>query len=416
MGWERWELRRNPFDARPLESQSELEHLFVGRGKELSKVERALSSPNCRLAIEADIGTGKTTFVNKVYSEMEKEGTKLLVPRPPVRVGFFTTGAEIKSQVAVALASALRIIRKFKLKRQHKKKIDEILGEAKRLRITGLQLGTSLIPPAITASIGVERVRRKELAFFGNSADALIRDVLELLPHLGLDGAIVAINSFDVLHEESFEPTLEDIRDHVLTQGISFLLLGGRGFYERTQTLKRWRGVFSARPIDLGPFSKEEMLEIINRRIRFYSDGEGVTPIAPDLMTYLCDLAGNNLRWLLSTSSDLAIDFLDSPAIEDQITIDVAKPILTAWGLKRMERLQEGPKKILTKMIKYDREVYSADKEFRKFAKCTQPWLHRVFSELEAGGHLVKRYEGKKVLYSIGPDYKILTEQRRSRR
>jgi GTPase SAR1 family protein len=413
MGWERWNLRQNPFEPRPLESAEEIEGLFVGREGELSEIKKVLSSPGVRVAIEADAGAGKTTFVYKIYNELLKERQDVLVAFPTIRLGPYATGAHIKSNAALALASALMSLKKSgKLKRGKRKKLDEIIGQARELKITGLQMGGSFFPPAITVGVGLEHAPKVEtLSFLSHSAEDLARMISELLPELGLTTAIVALNSFDVLHEEHLETILQDLRDFVFTRNVSFLLLGGRGFYERTQLLPRWRGVFSAFPIELKPFDEKTMLNIIERRIRFYSlsNKTPISPVTPQLLDYLCELAGDNLRWLLSTLSELGTHFLDMPRIDDRITIDTAEPALKVWALRKLESLSAGPKKILKKMIEYNKETYSADKEFQKFAKCTQPWLHRVLGELEAGGHVIKRYEGKKTLYFVGPDYKILT-------
>lgn len=415
MGWERWNLAQNPFNPRPLETTKELKELFIGREKELTELRKILFSPDARVVVEADVGAGKTTFVYRVFSELFDK-KEFLIMLPTIKLGPYTSGPDIKSCVALALVNALdRLQKSHKFNRKQKNKLRDVISRSREFKTLTLQLGASLFPPGPAVGVGFgARGRVERLAPLGSLAESLFHEVSELLPQLELRGAVFALNNFDTIQEELLEDILQDIRELVFTRNFSFVLLGGKGFYEKTQSFRRWMGVFTAFPIRLEPFSKKTMLEIINRRINFYSlpNKKPICPATPQLLEYLCDLAGDNLRWLLFTISALGNHFLDMPVTGEQIDVAEAKLFLKMQAFRKLESLPHGLQKILKKMIEYGNETYSADREFLRFANCTQPWFYRALKELESGEHLLKRYEGRKVLFSVGPDYRVLAPKR----
>jgi len=59
-------------------------------------------------------------------------------------------------------------------------------------------------------------------------------------------------------------------------------------------------------------------------------------------------------------------------------------------------------------MVRYGKEVYSADPVFQKLSGLKQAWLFQLLASLERKGELSVRWEGLRRMYSLHPDYKFL--------
>jgi len=402
LSWERWNLKQDPFDPKPLESVEELDNLFVGREGERAELKSVLASPGIRDAVEADAGVGKTTFVNKVFSELIRKQAGFLIVPKTIKIESLVAGAEVKCKVAAELVATLR----SQVDKKHEKIVEKLVDEGRKLEIA-IWSSIPLFP--IGGSISIKKEEKLSFGLLSHKAEDIIYKISDLLPELGFKSAVIAINNLDALPENSFNEVLNELRDFIYTpKNISFVLLANLGFYDFAQSrLPRWEGVLSAFPIQLKKFSRDEIIEIVERRINFYAvpSQKPVNPIQDELMSYLCELADGNLRWVLSTLGGLAAR---APSIEDKITLEIARPILVNRANQRLARLTPAEQKIILALAKYGRETYSADKKFQEISKTSQGGLSQLFTRLESKGELNKRQDMRKICYSLIPDYKIL--------
>ena len=402
MGWEKWNFRMNPFEPQPLESREELQNLFVGREQELRKAKGILASPGSRIVVEADAGVGKTTFVNKIFSELTEEHPDILVVPKTIKLESYL-GAEAKWKISTALAAVLKDL---KAEKKWKGRIKHLVAEARKLEIEGVSIGLGFIP-------GIALKRRDEIPTgpVSHLAEEVKTSVETLLPKLGYRCALVALNNLDALPDEHRKSTLNEIRDFLYSKTISFILLADDGFYEKAQSdLPRWRGFLSIDPVALPPFSSDDMVEIIEKRLTFYSmpTKEAVNPIAEDLIEFLCETSAGNLRWTLSTLGTLASTLLERPSTEDVMTTEMALPTLRAKAQLRLIRLTGAEQKLILKLTEYGRESFSTDKKFQDMTGYPQARLSQLFNSLHRAGHLVKNYKVRKAYYSPAPDYRLL--------
>jgi Cdc6-like AAA superfamily ATPase len=398
--WEELGFVRNPFEPLPLTTPEEIENLFVGREKEVRELKGILSSPTSRTVVEADAGYGKTTFVNRVFYELSKERKDFLVIPRVIGIESAAAGAEAKYRVALELISRIESIG---LRSHLKRKFKEIVRERSKLE---LQLSLFAYAPPLGAQLQIGR-KTEFPRIPSYLPEVLVSRISDLIPELGLSCAVVALNNLDALPDALFGEVLNELRDFIQTRNLSFVLLAGRGFYRRAEIeLPRWRGVLSAGPIELIGFSKREIEEILDRRVKYYSKSERAeNPFEPSLLSLLIECSGGNLRWLLSTLSYLRAKIPTSVRIVNK---RLAETFLKARAESRLQSLTRSEQKVIQAMVRYGKEVYSADCAFQKLSGLKQAWLFQLLTSLERKGELSVRWEGLRKMYSLHPDYKFL--------
>lgn len=319
--WEMYGLYSNPFTSEPLTlfSRDIPIDMFVGREKELSIVKKIISShSSSRILLVGNIGIGKTTFANYVrYSKLEK--------------GFFTPFAEIgvmshwsPEDLMITTLSAIyntlnrMVEKKAKMDKELMKRLETMFGICRSRDMggsisvlgsgVGINYGGSVGSPIVNSYMLIE----------------LMKEVVEELKKAGFQKVIIQYNNLELIPEmgdKRLKILFNGIREFIETPDTHFIFIGDKTIPQFFSQIPRVEQVFQS-PIILEPFTLEEIMAIIKKRIEVLTikrEGVEIKPLNPatsDAVSVLYDLYKGNVRDIMKSISTVVMEISKTQPIQ----------------------------------------------------------------------------------------------------
>jgi hypothetical protein len=302
--WTPYGLRDDPFFQQPLqagdaEGAARPMTLFVGRDEELRILaSQVVGSTSSRAIVEGAAGVGKTTFVNRLKTELARHG--VLAHADPVRITPGMSPREFVGEVLKVLiqmhatlqATAAadpggRLQRSF---RRGAQVVQDEMGlerEAAFWRRIGrlIQGEDSMAIGATVAMVGVQRERVRispevELSLFDELAEALRR--------LSSGGrrVLVHVDNLETLSQENAAQAarlMQSVRDVFLADGGHWLFAGTTGIADAIFRATPQVGSIIGGDTCLRPLAPPEVAELLRRRYHHLHLGDEVAPLTPPI-------------------------------------------------------------------------------------------------------------------------------------
>jgi hypothetical protein len=333
--WEPFGLSGNPFFQSELSSGDPLHpvSLFVGRDAELERVRRRLSTDtSTRTIIEGAPGVGKTSFVNRLKSDLARRG--IATYDRPIRI-------ESRSTRSSFVADVLRTLVRIRLGLG--------LGNGSGIWAQTVRLleGEDLVGGSVSV-LGVG-------GGFSRSAapqappDSLYEHLGAALEELSreLDAPIVLhVNNLESLTQESAAAAatlLLDLRDYLLLPGAHWVFVGASGIEDGIfRAHNQVSGIFPQALVleSLPPAAVERLLELRYRHLKIR--GQSVTPpIDPGEAARLYALYQGDLRNFLRLLTEAAEALLGMHGVRPMTELEVRRFGAAEYEQKLRERMGE---------------------------------------------------------------------------
>jgi hypothetical protein len=305
--WNLYGLRSSPFFQEELRAAPGAAYpvalLFVGREDELARVGRQIGgSTSSRVLVQGLPGLGKTSFVNRLKSEMASSG--VVTHDQPIRI---TSAATPLGFTADVLRVLLRIHTSQGLARdrfwEHAARLVEgqdVLAGGVSLLSVGFQVEKGRIPPDLAIT----------------SLYEVIAEALERI-HRDTEGPVLLhVNNLESLARgdaKAAAALLLDVRDYLMLPHAHWVFVGAEGVEK--SVFKVYPQVSSIFPsaITLSPLTVEELQALLRRRydhLRLDRKQPLVEPIlVADAARLYAHYRGDlrNFLRLLSEAADLAL-------------------------------------------------------------------------------------------------------------
>jgi hypothetical protein len=334
--WEPFGLSGNPFFQSELSPGDPLHpvSLFVGRDAELERVRRRLSTDTAtRTIIEGAPGVGKTSFVNRLKSDLARSG--IATYDRPVRI-------ESRSTRSSFVADVLRTLLRIRLG------LGMGNGSGIWARTVRLLEGEDLMGGSVSL-MGVGGGFSRSFAAPQAPPDSLYEHLGAALEELSreLDAPVVLhVNNLEALTLERTEAAatlLLDLRDYLLLPGAHWVFVGASGIED---------GIFRAHPQVSGIFPQALALEplppaaverLLGLRYRHLKiRGQTVTPpIDPAEAATLYALYQGDLRNFLRLLTEAAEALLGMHGIRPMNELDIRRFGAAEYEQKLRDRLGE---------------------------------------------------------------------------
>lgn len=334
--WEPFGLSGNPFFQSELSPGDPLHPvtLFVGREAELERVRRRLSTDtSTRTIIEGSPGVGKTSFVNRLKSDLARHG--IATYDRPIRI-------ESRSTQSSFIADVLRTLVRIRLGLG----LDN--GSGIWSRTVRLLEGEDLVGGSVSV-MGVGGGFTRSFAAPQAPPDSLYEHLGAALEAMSreLDAPVVLhVNNLEALTLERSEAAatlLLDLRDYLLLPGAHWVFVGASGIED---------GIFRVHPQVSGifpqalalqalpPSAVERLLQLRYRHLRLR--GRSVTPpIDPGEAAQLYALYQGDLRNFLRLLTEAAEALLGIQGIRPMTEADVRRFGAAEYEQKVRDRLGE---------------------------------------------------------------------------
>lgn len=307
--WERLGFRENLYTTDVLPGNEEGSRLLVGRDEEVAELQDHWASYDTHASVEGDNGVGKTSLVAvAAYRDMaarSKARQPLIIPMGEVfQLTPDSTGFQQK--VYLALARAL-------------------LTNEKRLGRAGYPVGdladlrqwldspTNKARAASGTVLGVggggsySNASSTSVGFTDNGLVELVNSNLTaIFPSRAAGGFVSVLDNMELLStSQAARQRLEEMRDTVLSiPGVRWVLCGANGIVRSAVGSPRLTGRV-ADPIRLEPLRREDVPEVIRRRIQeFNTTLVNDAPVEPDGFLHLYRVLNNNLRIALKHAGE----------------------------------------------------------------------------------------------------------------
>lgn len=424
--WTPYGLRDDPFFQAPLEAGSDggatrPMTLFVGRDEELRILaNQVVGATSSRAIVEGAAGVGKTTFVNRLKTELARHG--VLTHAEPVRV---TPGMSPRQFVGEILKVLLQMHATLQVIlaagsgggtfRQAVRRGTQVLQDEAGIdndaafwrRIGRLVAGEDSV------AIGVAGVQRERVRIPAEVELSLFDELTEALRRLAGDEGrrvVVHVNNLETLSEENALQAarlMQNVRDVFLADWGHWLFVGTTGMakaiFRRTPQVSSIIGGETL----LAPLTPPQVAELLRRRYHHLHLGHEVAPLTPpidpDVGAALYARYRGNLRAFLMLASRAvqrrAISLPGVPLTEGDV-IDVMSPpyteaLATHIGASDVTHLRAvvGGGQLGTEFRVVD---------VARAAKMTQASASKLVARLERSGTISQtRSEGRSTFYKV---------------
>ncbi|MBS0358158.1 MAG: winged helix-turn-helix transcriptional regulator [Proteobacteria bacterium] len=401
MQWESLGFKENPFSTEPI-TQITLP-LYTGHEAEVAVCKKALSEKNIFIVIEGARGVGTTSFANYLrFSAQAKKN--YFTPRNEVRV---EPDWNLETLLAVIIANIVREIELFqsdkaiKDKRfQNAKALSMRIAEAYRsfgIEAFGFGVNYGKSAGNINQPIVVPS------AVLGHH----LEDLAALIKALGYRyGILLQLNNLDIgtVHEEKHLKYLFNaIRDYIQTDGISWIFVGDIGLRRFiAQEVDRLDDIVSYEA-EIPPITKSKYEMLIKKRIQFYQfNPKASLPVEQAVFSYLYEITKGRLRYIFGLLHRL-MDNLHVGDLTDQITLDLAKPMIIKLARDRISRNKISPvdEEMLKLIAKRDRVVVS---DLVRETKKSASYVSNILSKLAQFKLITVQQKGRNRYYSPSLD------------
>jgi hypothetical protein len=416
--WEPFGLSGNPFFQSEL-SPGDPVHpvsLFVGRDAELERVRRRLSTDtSTRTIIEGAPGVGKTSFVNRLKSDLARHGVATY--DRPIRIESHTTRS---SFVADVLRTLVRIRLGLGLEN----------GNGIWARTVRLLEGQDLIGATLTV-MGMGGGFSRSYAAPQAPPDSLYEHLGAALEEMSreLEAPVVLhVNNLESLTQERTEAAatlLLDLRDYLLLPGAHWVFVGAAGIDDAIfRAHHQVSGIFPQALVleSLPPAAVERLLELRYRHLKIR--GQSVTPpIDPGEAARLYALYQGDLRNFLRLLTEAAEALLGMHGVRPMTEPEVRRFGAAEYEKKLRERLGEDDfnhlRRILAEHADADVRVTDAARSTRMSqgaaSKLIQRLEHKraIHPTRTAGkSRYYRPYGDVLIAFGVGPDRLLAASER----
>jgi hypothetical protein len=376
--WEPFGLSANPFFQSEL-SPGDPVHpvsLFVGREAELERVRRRLSTDTTtRTIIEGAPGVGKTSFVNRLKSDLARYG--IATYDRPIRI-------ESRSTRSSFVADVLRTLLRIRLGRGLSN------GSGIWAQTVRLLEGEDLMGGSLTM-MGVGGGFTRSYAAPQTPPDSLYEHLGAALEELTRElGApvVLHVNNLEALtleRTESAATLLLDLRDYLLLPGAHWVFVGASGIEDSVfRAHSQVSGIFPQAVVleSLPAAAVERVLELRYKHLK--RRGQQVTPpIEPADAARLYALYQGDLRNFLRLLTEAAEALLGVHGVRPMSDLEVRRFGAAEYEQKVRERLGEDDYSHLRRILaeNYDREVRVTDAA--RSTRLSQGATSKLFQRLE---------------------------------
>ena len=423
--WEIYGLKGNPFNVRALSLVSEtllpISKAFVGRSsttREFQLLTNVLRNPGgtC-LAVEGEIGIGKTTFVNYHRYLWEREARdKLFTSVNEIGVSADWTIKDFLMNILDNLITKLLSIRNGKRIINENSIFQEIMilsrvyfnksyqFEAGVSGFLGVNFGLGK-----NEIISVPDISETQLLWY-------LHQMVTEIKKLGYAGIFLHFDNLELIARKKtgqLQNFLEEIRDSLQTPDVYFVFVGYRGFFSKIiAPLERVRSIFFGHPIYLPPLTQAQVLEAIEKRYQLLSNAKSfIKPVEDVFIIYLYKLFKGKIRFIMDAMNTLIPN------------LGISKPV-TLSAFEASKYLLEITLARLTFLNRKDREIL-------EFAVCQDTFTNkqlcqqfdmpsgnvsRILKTLqEADLIYVSHQTGQYTYYRVSEELKILKALKRSK-
>jgi Cdc6-like AAA superfamily ATPase len=405
--WELYGLRENPFSTSPLLVKGGTLPIdsFVGRDEQLERLFKIFGSRGgSRVLVCGDVGVGKTTFVNYARNHA-------------LQKGFFTPFKEIGIQVywdtdQFILNTLAGIYATTKLLKEEQRPLEK--ETFKKLEAL-LEIGSKDFEGGVSvAGFGVNygRQTRQPTQIATSTLEGLFQEITqEIVKKTGKD-IIIHYNNLELLPENSITKIFNNLRDLLQTPNVHFVFVGNLTVKSIFQGMPRLSSIMSDTPIILDNLKKEEIEEIIKKRMDKIGIGKDlnyVIPYRPEVLKTLYELYGGNIRDILNSLATAITEVArEKPVILDQPLL--ARTLKSVVEKRYLAGLQKRARQVLMEAVKH-KEI--TNRELSEVTKMARTNMSTYLKQLEAKGCIyLRRREGKDKYWSIDSKIKwlLLTE------
>jgi hypothetical protein len=334
--WEPFGLRGTPFfqdELRPLDPEHPVD-LFVGRRDEVSLVARRIASDTAtRTVVQGDAGVGKTSFINKIKSEVTRAGVATY--EHPIRIQSGSTAGSL-------IADALRLLLRIRLAAKWRSDPEGFWS-----RTTRLLEGEELVGGSLSA-FGVGGGMSRGFVAPQVGLDSLYEHLGEALRLIRKDapgGVLIHVNNLENLTEDDAAEAsalLRDLRDHLMLPGAHWVFGGATGVDEVFRRFAQVDGIFPA-AVTLAPISPAEMEDLLRRRYKHLSISgrRTVAPVEVSVAARLYGLYQGDLRSFLRLLADAAERGLGLGGVRPMTAEEVVRQTAGEYAQNLRARLGE---------------------------------------------------------------------------
>jgi Sugar-specific transcriptional regulator TrmB len=398
MHWESIGFKADPFNTDPI-TQTTLA-LYTGNEKQLTSCKNVLSEKNILLIVEGSRGVGTTSFANNLrFSAQEQK--LYFTPFKEIRV---EENCTLEILLAMIIANIVREIEIFHAGKVLKdKRFQDAKSVSSRIAETYRTFGIDALGPG--ASYGQSAgVNSQPIIVPSGILGHHLEDLCLLVKSkLGYKyGILLQLNNLDIgeIHDQRHLKYLfNGLRDYIQTDNLSWILVGDTGLRKFiAQKVDRLDDIVSYE-VEIHSLSKDEYLELINRRIKYYKNQENaVLPIEQDVFLYLFNLTKGRLRYIFGLVSRL-LNALHVGDLTDKLTLNIAKPMITKLARERLSKsgLTAGEESILSILAKKDKLTVI---EITNVTKKSKQYVSKTVLSLLQLGFVTATKQGKYKYYS----------------
>lgn len=399
--WPQLGFHRSPYRTVALSSDEAGAQLLVGRERELTRLQSAITSADAHASLDGPSGVGKTSLIAVALQALKRQQVDVpaLPPYYPVKYALNVmpgmTGTDVLQEAIFAVAQTLLTVAKD-------------LGESLASGALS-ELSKWLNSPTFTSRAGGATA----FGFGGNAARSsnpntsvgfersgvatLVLEALEAYFPTPNSGAVVAVLENVELAGalSSVRQLLESIRDPLFTaSGLRWIVSGAGGAVSVASGSARLDGIIGP-PIHVRPLRLEDAGEVVNRRVEHYkSRAEPDTPVDADGFQYLFAIARGNLRTAFRYSDEFSSWAYGADAIGG--AANERRKILRGWLRTHAEERLADLEPIDGAMWKAFDRVHGWPEGVAEFA-AAHAEDRRAFGELERRG-LLERDEASKTV------------------
>lgn len=419
--WARYGFHDNPYDTKALSFTSNLpiEKAYVKRKNEEDPgklMDFFLGTPGGgRIIVEGEAGVGKTTFVNyhKFLWNSKTSEQRLFAPETEISVqkgwGFedFIINAlgTIAGQIRLELGN-----RKFN-KHNFLKEIQSISGvffQADRSFSANLGLPVFGIGGSVAKSTTISSGDHLQSAL----KQYLIKTV-EFVRDRGYHGIILHFNNMELLQigdKDNLISLFHDIRDTLQIPNVYFIFVGGLGLFQKVIVpVERVRSIFYDESIIVPPFSRNNILEIINIRYELFGSSTGfIKPFEDEVIVYLNESFQGRIRNIMNTLTNIMSRLPEG--LVDSLKLDDVKSSLIRIELQKLRNqgMSDAELDIFKLMLK--NKEFSNSSLVMETSKSKQLINKYIRKFLDAEMIQLKEKAGRSTIYRISPALILLAD------
>lgn len=419
--WADSDFSRNPYDYRPLRTNSDDRALFVGRNSQQGFFKMQVAGPEGGIVIvEGPVGVGKTSFVNAMLYDKwnpENKGSKNGKKSHHYLPSFETIQLQENVELSDFMLSVLSncIFSLEKIRGENVSKSSDILKAGKELIANTVRSEVSAFNISVLGSGGginkndiPIQPMRIPLPTIMNTMDRWFNEVTV---KFGYEAVLVPINNLDIMPERAIINFLNSARDTLLSRThVWWILVGGPGLFSSLETnARRVSELITGQSIGLESLSLKEVQEAIKLRIkRFRTSHNARPPISEETIEMLYEVSGGEVRYIFKRLTDIIYRFRSAFPSERCIPTQIALKSLRSLAQEKLDtsNLTRREREVLELMSKAGNFRV---RDYSKFGYTQPQPMQNIISKFLMK-NLLRRMErsAKEVYYSTSGDVNLI--------